>query len=92
MNRHLGGKNILMFTGNQKRTRMQRIYKSTQICCVPKSLVLSTAPSLLPPKIRQIKTAKGKKEMLEISISETRNDRHGKQTNILQCRKEMTED
>lgn len=30
--------------------------------------------------------------MLEISISETRNDRNGKQTNSLQCRKEMTED
>lgn len=43
---------------------MQRIYKFTQICCVPESLVLSTALSLLPLKIqdtRQIKTAKEKK-------------------------------
>lgn len=41
---------------------------------------------------KQMKTAKGKKEMSEISISERRNDRNGKQTNTLQCRIEMTED
>lgn len=75
------------------RIRMQRIYKFTQICCVPESLVLSLSTlSAATQDTRQIKTAKEKKETLEISISEKRNDRNGKHTSTFQCRKEMTED
>lgn len=73
---------------------MQRIYESTQICFESESLVVSTALSLLPPKIqdKKKKQEKEKKAMLEISISEGRNDRKDKQTNTPRCRKEMTED